>query len=100
MTAPATAPTGPNTTAPETAPSAALPARSWALASNEKNVPAISYRNKRSVHRDVLEPSAGTGLRNCGGTKEMWRQRLPEFKKPAAGFPARAQIAAMMKICR
>jgi len=35
INAPATAPTGPKTTAPDTAPSAASPARSWALASNE-----------------------------------------------------------------
>lgn len=42
MSAPATAPTGPRTTAPDTAPKAALPARSWALAWNEKNDPTIS----------------------------------------------------------
>src|SRR5882762_2248538 len=37
MNAPATAPTGPKTTAPDKAPSAASPARSCALASNEMN---------------------------------------------------------------
>src|ERR1700730_6564899 len=42
INAPATAPTGPRTTAPDTAPKAALPARSWALASNEKHDPTIS----------------------------------------------------------
>ena len=41
MKAPATAPTGPSTTAPDSAPKAALPARSCAFASTEKNVAAI-----------------------------------------------------------
>src|ERR1700730_17274685 len=42
MSAPATAPTGPSTTAPDTAPTAALPARSCAFALNEKIVAAIA----------------------------------------------------------
>ena len=41
-TAPAAAPTGPNTTNPETAPRTALPPRSCACASNEINVPATA----------------------------------------------------------
>lgn len=35
MTAPATAPIGPSTTAPDTAPNAASPARSWAIAAED-----------------------------------------------------------------
>ena len=50
MNAPATAPMGPNTTAPDTAPSAASPARSWAFASNEMSEPAISVRDQKNPH--------------------------------------------------
>jgi hypothetical protein len=82
MNAPATAPTGPNTTAPDTAPKAALPARSCALASNEKNDPAITTATSALFIAISLSPAQRKGLRNCGGTKEMWRQVLPDSKNP------------------
>jgi len=44
MTAPATAPIGPSTTAPDKAPNAASPVRSWAIAAED-----ISARESTAV---------------------------------------------------
>ncbi|MEO6381036.1 MAG: hypothetical protein ABIO35_03305 [Nitrobacter sp.] len=71
MNAPATAPIGPSTTAPDTAPSAAPPARSCALASNETNEPAISAPTTIFFIAKSLSPALATGQRKYGGTKEM-----------------------------
>jgi hypothetical protein len=70
MNAPAAAPTGPGTTAPDTAPSAALPARRWALASNETNEPAIKAPTSIFFIAMSLSP-AGTAQRKYDDTTEM-----------------------------
>ena len=65
MNAPATAPTGPKTTAPDTAPRAASPARFCALASNEINDPAISAATKSffiAVPSSALQGARGSEI--------------------------------------
>ena len=123
MNAPATAPTGPSTTAPDTAPRAALPARSCALASNETNACAISAAtsslfmafplNPSATHRTVkLRRHEGTGFASplscrrerCDATFRRLKCRgAVRFKKPAASSPARAlkffDAAIMPVIC-
>ena len=106
INAPATAPTGPRTTAPDTAPSAASPARSWALASNGKNEPAISAPTSSFFIAVSLRPAGRTALRNCGGTKvRILTVSLDSGSSPiqkAGGqFPgAGSKILAMMNMCR
>ena len=68
--APATAPTGPSTTAPETAPKAALPARSCAFAPTEKNDAAITATTSSFfIAISLCIRPQGTTLRKCGGRK-------------------------------
>jgi hypothetical protein len=68
--APATAPTGPSTTAPETAPKAALPARSCAVAATEKNDAAIAATTSSFfIAISLCIRPNGTTLWKCGGTK-------------------------------
>jgi hypothetical protein len=93
MNAPATAPIGPSTTAPDTAPKAALPARSCALALNEKNVAAITAATSSFFIVFPLDEFQGTALQKCGDRKVAPRQPpfliegIPDdrFKKPATG---------------
>ena len=61
MKAPATAPTGPSTTAPDSAPKAALPARSCAFASTEKNVAAIAAATSSFFIAVPLDAPQGQG---------------------------------------
>lgn len=88
MSAPATAPIGPSTTAPDTAPSAASPARSCALASNEMSEPAISAPTRKVLMASspITVPKR---LEKCGGTK-VARTSLKLHKKARFRFPARA----------
>lgn len=68
-TAPAAAPKGPKTTNPEAAPKTALPARSWAWASHEKNAPANAAAIASFFIAVPFDVPGGTGFRNCGGTR-------------------------------
>jgi len=96
ITAPATAPTGPSTTAPDSAPdsapSAALPARSWALASNENNDAAIAAATIRYFIAVPLSVPQRQGTAKLRRHKGDVAAAIARFKKPAAGFPARAQL--------
>ena len=89
MNAPATAPTGPSTTAPDTAPSAALPARSCALASSGKNEAATSAPTSSFFIAQFPKPS--TGHRNVklrrqkGATAAAAARFTSDAKKPATG---------------
>src|SRR6476661_2632442 len=83
MNAPATAPTGPKTTAPDRAPSAAAPARSWAFASNETRDPAIRAATSSFF---IAIPRM---FRDDYGTPKLRRQRGAGFTlSPQSGrFP-------------
>jgi hypothetical protein len=93
INAPATAPPGPRTTAPDTAPSAALPARSWACAPNEINDAAITGATSSLFIAIPLNESRSTGLRNCGGTKE-------DFGSDALSISAQLIEKARDRHCR
>lgn len=106
MSAPAAAPTGPNTSAPDTAPSAASVARYCALASNETSEPAIRAPISSFFTAIPFRPARGTKDLEITATPRCRRARLrsetsPRSKNlPAASFLARASIPAMMRICR
>ena len=74
--APATAPTGPRTIAPDSAPRAALPARSCACAcaSNDIKAPASAAATISFFMAVSLNAPRGTGLRKCGSTRVIRRQ--------------------------
>jgi hypothetical protein len=92
ITAPATAPTGPSTTAPDNAPSAALPARSCARASNDNRDAAIAAATSRYFIAVPLSAPRGHGTAKIRRHKGDVAAAAARFKKPAAGFPARAQL--------
>ena len=90
MNAPATAPIGPSTTAPDTAPSAASVARSWASAAEGASNRIIAAAVKvlamaRSVLDEVVDPRRITIVlvRNYGRTEKLsGLRRMP----PATWF--------------
>ncbi len=88
ISAPATAPTGPRTTAPDTAPKAALPARSWAFASNEKNDAAITAATSSLFIAVPLDPpprardAQNAAARRCGFHNPSRSKHLSEFPAP------------------
>ena len=99
MKAPATAPMGPNTTAPDTAPSAASPVRSWAFASNEMSEPAISVPIKKILMTSSLANDGAQLTRKIRRHQGRKKTYAPA-KKPALGLPARASDLAMLSMCR
>ncbi len=98
INAPATAPTGPRTTAPDTAPKAALPARAWAFASQENNDPAITAATSNFFIAVPLD-SARRTLEKCGGTKVTRRQPPFRFKAPDSKSPRRFPARAYRNSC-
>jgi len=92
INAPATAPTGPNTTAPDTAPKAASPARFCALASNEMNDATTSAATSSFFITVPLRAPPRHRTAKLRRHKGDVTAASVRFKKPAAGFPARAQF--------
>ena len=90
MNAPATAPTGPSTTAPDSAPSAASPARSWAFASNEKDIIAPAIRAASSGWFIVVSPNVS----RRDATPELRRQRGTGLHSPAHFLGSRTKTPA------
>ena len=90
MKAPATAPMGPSTTAPDTAPSAASPARSWAFASNVMSEPAISVPTKKILMTSSLANDRGQMTRKIRRHQGRKKTSAPREKArdrfPGAGF--------------